>query len=146
MTRNDSEQLARPILLIDGGRDSAALMQEHFDRKGASADIHFVQDGEEAIAFLLQTEPHTEAPRPALIFLDLELRQGGFEMLAMAKTDRKFARIPIIVFSLSENGDIEKAYSLHANCCVRRPRSAEELVVFVEFVRKFWLELIALGN
>jgi hypothetical protein len=67
-------------------------------------------------------------------------------MLAMAKNDRNFARIPIIVFSLFENGDVEKAYSLHANCCVQRPQSVEELVQFVDFIRKFWLELITLGN
>ena len=146
MTHSNMEQEARSILLIDGGRESAMRMQGQFDRGGVLVKLYFVEDGEEAISFLLRAEPHTDAPRPVLIFLDMRLSDGGFEMLAMAKNDRNFARIPIIVFSLSENGEVEKAYSLHANCCVRRPQSAEELVQFVDFVRKFWLELITLGN
>ena len=146
MKPDNLQQPARSILLIDGGREGAARIQTQFDRGGVSAKVHFVEDGEEAIAFLLRTEPHTSAPRPELIFLDMRLGEGGFEMLSMAKSDRNFARIPIIVFSLLENGEVDKAYSMHANCCVRRPQSTEELTLFVEFIRKFWLELISLPN
>ena|SRR5579871_5443586 len=120
-------------------------MEAEFLRVDAPARIYFVADGEEAIAFLLRTEGHEHAPRPAMIFLDLKLANGGgLEMLTMAKRDQRFARIPILVFSTAANGDVDKAYGLRANCCIRKPDSREDLIQFVSFIKHFWFEMLTL--
>jgi chemotaxis family two-component system response regulator Rcp1 len=147
MSDQIEEPITRSILLIDGGRAEAELMQAQFRRGNVAAKLHFVADGEEAIEFLLKKDRYEDAPRPVLIFLDMRLANGGgFEMLTMAKTDRNLARIPIIVLSASPDGDVKKAYSLQANCCVNRPTSPEELTQFVKFIKVFWLEVMTLPN
>jgi CheY-like chemotaxis protein len=133
------------ILLIDGHASEAALMEAQFRRVDVPAMLHFVRDGEEAIEFLFHKNPHEKAPRPALILLDMKLANGGgFEMLTLAKSDESLARIPVIVMATAADSDVEKAYLLRANCCVRRPEGPEDLVQFVGFLRTFWLELMIL--
>jgi two-component system, chemotaxis family, response regulator Rcp1 len=137
----------RTILLIDGSPNDAALMEAQFRLIDVRAKLFFVADGEEAIGFLLNNSPHEEAPRPALIFLDMPLaNDGGFEMLTLVKRDVKFSRIPVIVLAARADGDVEKAYSLLANCCVRKPVSPDELTDFVGFIKSFWLEMMTLPD
>ena len=147
MTERNVYSAPRSILLINGGRADAERMDAQFRRGDAVVKLHFVIDGEEAIEFLMKRDRYKDAPRPVLIVLDMRLANGGgFEMLTLAKRDRQLARIPIIVLSASRDGDIQKAYALHANCCVNRPKTAEELTRFVEFINMFWLELMTLPN
>ena len=147
MIDRSTDPAQRSILLIDGGREDALLMEDQFRRDDVAANLYFVADGEEAIEFLLRKDRYADAPRPALIFLDMKLAMaGGFEMLTMAKADQLLARIPISVLTTSPDPDVQKAYSLHANCCVRKPSSPEELGRFVAFIRTFWLEMMTLPN
>jgi CheY-like chemotaxis protein len=145
MSRDNVPGFQPSILLIDGHPSEAALMEAQFRRVDVPALLHFVRDGEEALEFLFRKDPHGKAPRPALILLDMKLaNDGGFEMLTMTKNDASLARIPVIVLAHSPDRDVEKAYGLRANCCVRRPENAAELVDFVDFLRTFWLELMVL--
>ena len=147
MTARRVDPVAQSILLIDGSREGADLMQDQFYRGNIRAQLYFVADGEEAIEFLLRKDRYKSAPRPILIFLDMKLANGGgFEMLTLAKADQHLARIPIIVLATSDEGDVQTAYSLHANCCVHRPSSPEELGRFVEFIKAFWLDMISLPS
>ena len=63
----------------------------------------------------------TEAVRPDLILLDLNLPQmSGMEVLAAVKGDADLRRIPVVVLSGSKaESDLAQAYDLHANCYVQ---------------------------
>ena len=84
----------------------------------------------EALAFLRREAPYKASPRPAFILLDLNLPGAdGSELLAELKKDRALRQIPVIVLSTSTRSeDIERAYDLHANCYISKPRDLETLV------------------
>src|SRR5262249_14936213 len=76
------------ILLVEDSPDDADLMTEALKERTLLPDVHLVEDGEEAMAFLHGRGRFVAAPRPHLILLDLHLpRKSGFEVLAEAKQD-----------------------------------------------------------
>ena len=69
--------------------------------------LHFVIDdlenGEEAILFLLRQGKYLQAPSPDLIILDLNMpRVGGTEVIARIREDPIVQTIPIMVLSTSD--------------------------------------------
>ena len=66
----------------------------------------------QALAYLhLGRFPYTDAPKPDLIFLDLNLpKKDGREVLHEIKQDEELRRIPVIVLTTSEaEKDISRA-------------------------------------
>lgn len=96
------------------------MTQEVFEIHNAP---HVVNDGVEAIQFLLREGEFATAPRPGLILLDLDMpRMDGREVLAEVKSDENLRSIPIVVLTTSEaEEDIPRSYSLHANAYVTKP-------------------------
>jgi len=98
-------------------------------------NLHVVDNGEAALAFLRQEAPYEDAPRPDLIFLDLNLpRLDGREVLATVKSDPALRRIPLVILTTSNSDDdILHSYDLHANAYVTKP---VDLASFLEAVRQ----------
>lgn len=143
MNRRDST----PILLIDGHANDAERITRALEKDNVQAVVHFAPDSQDAIEFLLRIEKHAHAPRPVLILLDLSLKErGGYEFLSMVKRDQSLLRIPIILLATAADANLQKAYSLRANCCVQKPETPEEITDFVSFVKTFWLDLMSLPN
>ncbi len=87
-----------------------------------------------------------EAPRPALILLDLNLpKKGGREVLAEIKNDPELRRIPVVVFSTSvSEDDVLMAYNLHANCYIPKPTDMSQLIAVIRCIEEFWLTRVRL--
>jgi len=61
-----------------------------------------VTNGEDATPFLLQEGCYSDAPRPDLLLLDLNLpRKSGFDVLAEMKSNPRLRDIRVVVFSTS---------------------------------------------
>ena len=88
----------------------------------------------------------SQAPRPDLIFLDLNLPlKDGREVLAEIKNSADLRRIPVIVLTTSEsNRDVQQAYELHANCYVKKPTDLDEYLSVVKACESFWLHVVRL--
>lgn len=57
--------------------------------------LHVVRDGEEALDFLYREGDHTDAPRPGLVLLDLNLpKYSGRQILERVKSDPDLCDIP----------------------------------------------------
>jgi CheY-like chemotaxis protein len=78
--------------------------------------LHVVTDGEQAVDYLKRKLPFTEALRPDLILLDLDLpRLKGEEVLELIKNHESLKAIPVIIFSThNTNKSKHNAYKLHA--------------------------------
>ncbi|MCZ0899164.1 response regulator, partial [Microcoleus sp. HI-ES] len=61
------------ILLIEDSPSDADLAREVLGQGKILNNLHFVEDGVEAIKFLRRKEPYLRVPRPDLILLDLHL-------------------------------------------------------------------------
>jgi len=108
--------------------------------------IHWVEDGEEALAFMRRQGRHAAAPRPDLILLDLNMpRMNGHEVLAVLKEHPDWKRIPVVIMTACDNEkDILLAYDRHANCYVTKPVDMDKFIAAVRSIEDFWLTLVQL--
>ncbi len=109
-------------------------------------NVHLARDGFEAMDFLYRKGEFTDAPRPDLIMLDLNLpKKDGREVLAEVKSDGGLKTIPIIIITTSvADEDILKSYELHANCYLTKPRDLSQLFDVVQRIEQFWFEAVRL--
>src|SRR5258708_37672331 len=100
------------ILLVEDSPSDAALATDAVHEGRVLNNLHVVQDGEEALAFLRREEPYHSAPRPDLILLDLNLpKKDGREVLAEIKSDNGLKCIPVVVLTTSrDESDVLTAY------------------------------------
>ena len=126
------------LLLVENTPADVLLMRDAF--RGSGIRLHVVTDGADAIAFLKRDAPHSFAPWPHLILLDLNLPKiHGHEVLAYIKTNDSLATIPTIILSSSDDiVDIEKSYRLHANCYLKKPVTFDEFEALVKSIKDFW--------
>jgi two-component system response regulator len=144
------KQTMKPIdvLVVEDNPGDARLIKEVLNSNKIFCRLHTVKDGVEAMNFLYRNGEYSEAPRPDLIFLDLNLpKKDGREVLKEIKTDEKLKQIPVVVMTTSQaEEDIFKSYSLHANCYVTKPLDLDQFVRVVKSIEEFWFTLVKLPS
>lgn len=134
------------ILIIEDNPADARLVREVMRDSKIINEISWVSDGVEAIAFLRKQGKYANAPRPSLIFLDLNMpRKDGREVLREVKADPTFRSIPVVVMTSSQaEEDIARAYDQHANCYVRKPIDFAQFHQVVKNLESFWFATVEL--
>jgi len=134
------------ILLVEDNPGDVRLTQEALKEAKLGNELHVVEDGVEAMAFLRRQGAHRNAVRPDLILLDLNLPlKNGREVLAEIKDDPKLRRIPVVVLTTSQSeADIVKAYDLHANCYITKPVDLNQFLTVVRAIEDFWMTIVKL--
>jgi CheY-like chemotaxis protein len=134
------------ILLVEDTADEADWTMAALSEGRVRNRVHWVEDGEDAMAFLRREDGYAKAPRPDLILLDLRLRRmHGPEVLAEVKRDPELRRIPVVIMSKSDDEkDILQAYDSHANCYVTKPMDMDKFMDAVRSIEDFWLSLVCL--
>jgi len=134
------------ILLVEDNTDEAQLTMDVLREGRIRNQIHWVEDGEEAMAFLRRQGRYADAPRPDLILLDLKLpRMGGQEVLAEIKQSPLWKRIPVVIMTSSDDEkDILTAYDRHANCYVTKPIDLDKFMEAVRSIEEFWMTVVRL--
>jgi two-component system, chemotaxis family, response regulator Rcp1 len=140
----------RPIelLLVEDNPGDVRLTQEALKEGGLPVHLSVANDGVEALDFLFHRGVHGKAPIPDLILLDLNLpRKNGREVLSEIKADPDLKRIPVLVMTTSHaEQDIQKAYSLNANCYITKPMDLDEFLRIVHSIEEFWLKTVTLPD
>ena len=143
-----SQIIGRPIeiLLVEDNPGDVRLIVEVLKENKVLNNLHVVEDGVEAMAFLRREGKYADAPRSDLILLDLNLpKKNGCEVLAEIKQDSNLKRIPVVVLTISEaEQDILKTYDLHANCYITKPVDLEQFITVVKAIKHFWLTIVKL--
>jgi CheY-like chemotaxis protein len=134
------------ILLVEDNPGDVRLTIEALKDAKVANVLHHVANGEEALEFVMRRGEFSDAPRPDLILLDLNLpRMNGTEVLEALKTDTELRRIPVIVLTTSSaERDILHSYDLHANCFVTKPLDFAEFIGAVRSMEQFWLAIARL--
>ena len=134
------------ILLIEDSPSDADLAREALGQAKILNNLHFVEDGVEAMKFLRRKEPYLRVPRPDLILLDLNLpKKTGVEVLTEIKTDQSLKLIPVVILSTSAaQEDIIQSYSLHANCYITKPVDFVQFTKVIRLIEEFWLAVVQL--
>jgi CheY-like chemotaxis protein len=134
------------ILLVEDNAGDARLAREALRDAKVRNHLSWVSDGAEALAFLRREGKYSQAPRPDLILLDLNLpRKDGREVLTEIKADERLRRIPVVVLTTSRaEEDILRAYQLSANCYISKPVDLDQFMKVVRNIEDFWLTLVRL--
>lgn len=139
---------AAEILLVEDNPADARLTEETFRDSRVCNNLHHVSDGVQAMKFLRRQNGYSEAPRPDLILLDLNMpKKDGREVLAELKQDPELSRIPVVVLTTSEaEKDVLKSYNLHANCFVTKPVDFEKFQELIRVIGQFWFMVVTLPD
>jgi len=134
------------LLLVEDDPGDVMMTREALNDAKVVHRLHVADNGEDAIAFLRQEAPFADAPRPDLIFLDLNLpRVDGREVLAFVKGDASLRRIPLVILTTSDReDDIRQSYDLQANAFVTKPVDFESFLSAVRQVDDFFLTVAKL--
>jgi CheY-like chemotaxis protein len=134
------------LLLVEDDPGDAMMTREALSNAKVLHDLHVVDNGEAAMAFLRQEPPYADAPRPDLIFLDLNLpRVDGREVLAFVKGDTSLRSIPLVVLTTSDSeDDIATSYDLQANAFVTKPVDFSSFLSAIRQVDEFFLTVARL--
>jgi two-component system, chemotaxis family, response regulator Rcp1 len=143
-----SKEGCRPIeiLMVEDNPGDVRLTVEALKEGKVRNNFHTVEDGVEAMAFLRRQGAYTDAPRPDLVLLDLNLpKKNGREVLAEIKEDPELRRIPVVILTASEaEQDVVKSYNLHANCYITKPVDLDQFLEVVQSIENFWLTVVML--
>ena len=136
------------ILLVEDNPGDVRLTVEALKENRLHTNIHVAKDGVEAMTFLRQEEPHTDALRPDLILLDLNLpKKDGREVLAEIKADERLKYIPVAILTTSQaEEDILRTYDLHANCYITKPVDLNQFIKVVRTIENFWFTIVRLPS
>ena len=134
------------ILLVEDNPGDVRLTLEAMRDAKVQTRIHVVEDGVEAMEFLRREGRFSDAPRPDLILLDLNLpRKDGRTVLAEVKADPDLKRIPVVILTTSRaEEDVLKAYDLHANCYVTKPVDLAQFMKVIALIDEFWINVVTL--
>ena len=136
------------VLLVEDSPGDVRLTIEALKTAKMHINLRVVYDGAEAMEYLRHEGKHAEAPRPALVLLDLNLpKKDGREVLGEIKGNPSLLTIPVVILTTSAaEMDILRSYRLHANCYITKP---VDLVGFLEVVKSidnFWLSVVKLPH
>ncbi|HBR17871.1 MAG: hypothetical protein A3G39_02040 [Deltaproteobacteria bacterium RIFCSPLOWO2_12_FULL_43_16] len=134
------------ILMVEDNPADIRLTKEAFKDAKMLNNLHVVNNGEDAMAFLRKHGNYVNTSRPDLILLDLNLpKKDGREVLAEIKKDPDLKRIPVVILTTSDDEkDVLKAYNLHVNAYIKKPVDLEQFMRIVEAVEEFWLSVVKL--
>lgn len=131
-------------LLVDPNTEDVRLVLEALENERIANDIHSVSSGTEALDYLHQPGEYTDAARPDLILLDIELPEmDGHQLLEELTGDPELEGIPVIVLTGSDEAkDVARSYHLHANAYVRKPVEPDEFTSVIRSLAYFWFEVV----
>ncbi len=131
------------ILLVEDNPKDVVLTQRALQKSNIANDLVVVEDGVEALCYLLGEDGRTPGPLPVVVLLDLKLpRVDGLEVLRRIRSAERTRLVPVVVLTSSdEEKDIMKSYDLGANSFVRKPVKFTEFAAAVSQLGLYWLVL-----
>jgi CheY-like chemotaxis protein len=136
------------ILLVEDNEGDILLTLDAFEESKVKTEISVARNGQEALNFLKKKGEFSDAKKPDLILLDINIPIfSGHEVLKEVKKDGDLKKIPVIILTTSSNQkDIEKAYANYCNSYIQKPLDMEEFLKAVVKIEEFWLQLTTLSK
>ncbi|MCW2589499.1 MAG: chemotaxis protein CheY [Mycobacterium sp.] len=134
------------ILLVEDDPGDELITREAFEHNKINNILHVARDGEEGLDFLYRRGEFSEAPRPDLILLDLNLpKYDGRQLLEQIKSDADLCSIPVVVLTTSSaEEDVLRSYKLHANAYVTKPVDVDQFMSAVRQIDEFFVQVVRL--
>ncbi|OUC12883.1 MAG: response regulator [Alkalinema sp. CACIAM 70d] len=148
MSSSQHSSMGRPIeiLLVEDSPSDATLTIRNLEDNKLTNRVHWVEDGDSAMAYLRQEGEYSNRNRPDIILLDLNLPgMDGREVLEAVKSDPQLHTIPVVILTTSDNeADIQAAYQMNANCYITKPVDIHQFIQVMRLINDFWLTIVKL--
>jgi CheY-like chemotaxis protein len=134
--------------LVEDNEGDILLTLEAFEECKVKTQISVAKNGREALDFLFKRGAFSDAKRPDLILLDINIPIfNGHEVLQQIKTDANLKKIPVIILTTSSNQkDLDEAYGNHCNSYVKKPIELNDFLSAILKIEEFWLQLTTLSK
>jgi CheY-like chemotaxis protein len=140
----------QPLLIIEDSDEDFEAFGRIMQKLAVANPIYRCIDGDDALDYLNHDGEYADldAPRPAIIVLDLNLPgTDGREVLEQIKQDEDLKIIPIVVFTTSSNPkDVEVCYRYGVNGYIIKPMDVKKLKHTIQILIQYWFEVVVLPN
>ncbi len=135
MLDSTSNDESATFVMVDDDEEDIYLTKRAFGEYENRVHLSCVQSGAELFDYL------AKKVAPKLILLDVNMPiQNGFEVIQMIKANKKYAHIPIVMFTTSDaEADIRRAYSLGASSYICKPANAPDMKMAAQRICDYWL-------
>ncbi|HYG36549.1 MAG TPA: response regulator [Clostridia bacterium] len=144
MNKRNLVSYLKTILVVEDDPNDQMFIVEAFRTNGVHNPIHVVNNGSEAIAYLMGEGSYGDRQQfayPTFIMTDLKMPGAdGFAVLEHIKHNPEWTVIPTVVLSASADpDDIKKAYLLGASCYHQKPESFAGLRQQLKILHDYWM-------
>lgn len=131
------------ILLVDDDDDCRSLIRDAIAECKVSNEVHETRNGREALDFLQRKGAFADAPRPGLIYLDIEMPGlDGQSVLKEIKSNPALRDIPVVMMTgVSDEKQMAEAARNGANSYTLKPASADQFLRTVLASTAYWLKI-----
>jgi CheY-like chemotaxis protein len=131
------------ILLVDDDEDCRVLIRDAISECKVSNSVFETGTGQEALDFLYHRGKFAKAPRPGLIYLDIEMPgMNGQAVLRQIKADPELRDIPVVMMTgVADESQMEEAARNGANSYTLKPANAEQFLRTVLASTNYWLTI-----
>lgn len=128
------------ILLVEDNPGDVLLAEEALKDAKLAYHLDVVHDGLEAEEYLYRRGRFSQAPRPNLILLDLNLpRKNGWDVLSDLQSDASLRCIPLVVLTSSrEEQDVLDGCDPARTLYLVKPTSFSALIEVFRQIHLFW--------
>jgi two-component system response regulator len=137
---------SKSILLVEDNLSDIELTKRALVKGHIMNELVVVEDGQEALDFLMGTGKHEGRnikDLPALTLLDLKLPIiDGLEILKHIRKMEHTRRLPVVILTSSnEDKDVMTSYELGVNSYIRKPVDFMQFVEAIQNLGLYWLVL-----
>jgi CheY-like chemotaxis protein len=131
------------ILLVDDDPDCRMLIRDAIAECKVSNNVHEVPNGKEALEFLFRRGKYASAPRPGLIYMDIEMPvMNGLDALKLIKSEPTIQEIPVVMMTgVCAEEQMQEAAAAGANSYTLKPANAEQFLRTVLASTNYWLTI-----
>jgi CheY-like chemotaxis protein len=132
------------ILLVEDDPNDVELIQLSLDSYNFVNQMDIVEDGEQALEYLLGRDGNPPAqPLPRLVLLDLKLpKVNGIAVLETIRQHPRTRQLVVVVMTSSaEDRDLDACYNLGVNSYIVKPLDFQQFVEVSRQVGFYWMML-----
>jgi two-component system response regulator len=129
------------ILLVDDDEDCRLMIRDAIEEAGVKNNIYEVSSGKEALDFIYRRGGYEDAPRPGLIYLDIDMPGiSGQEVLRAIKSDERYKDIPVVMMTgLNDDREKLEAAKNGANSYTVKPSDPVEFMRTIIEATNYWI-------
>ncbi len=134
------------ILHVEDDPNDVLLMERAFRKANFSGKVVFINDGDQALAYLSGENGYSDRdkfPLPNVLMMDVKLpRKSGLEVLTWLRAQPLLKRLPVVMLTSSKQpADVNQAYDSGVNCYLLKPVNFDDLIQMVKTLEIFWLQM-----